>query len=98
LLSYVLWQNLQGDHNYNNLNDLLGDGIFAVDGEKWRNQRKVSSYEFSTRVLRDFSSTIFRENAVKLANLIAKAADSKQIIDIQVSAACQLVKQIFSSG
>ena len=88
MLSYVLWQNLQGDHNYNNLNDLLGDGIFAVDGEKWRNQRKVSSYEFSTRVLRDFSSTIFRENAVKLANFIANAADSEQIIDIQVSAAC----------
>ncbi|KAL2892361.1 hypothetical protein RDABS01_008270 [Bienertia sinuspersici] len=64
-------------------NDLLGDGIFSVDGEKWRNQRKVSSYEFSTRVLRDFSSTIFRKNAVKLANIIADAANSNQVMDIQ---------------
>ncbi|KAK9758032.1 hypothetical protein RND81_01G201900 [Saponaria officinalis] len=73
----------KGDYTYNNLSDLLGDGIFAVDGEKWRNQRKVSSYEFSTRVLRDFSSTIFRENAVKLANVIADAVKSDHIMDIQ---------------
>lgn len=75
---------MQGDYNYANLSDLLGDGIFAVDGEKWRHQRKVSSYEFSTRVLRDYSTMIFRDNAVKLANVIANAANSDQIMDIQV--------------
>ncbi|CAO2824455.1 unnamed protein product [Amaranthus hypochondriacus] len=73
----------KGDYNYANLSDLLGDGIFAVDGEKWRHQRKVSSYEFSTRVLRDYSTMIFRDNAVKLANVIANAANSDQIMDIQ---------------
>nr|TKW06081.1 hypothetical protein SEVIR_7G218250v2 [Setaria viridis] len=39
--------------------DLLGDGIFNVDGAKWRHQRKVASHEFSTRVLRDYSSAVF---------------------------------------
>lgn len=86
-VEYILKTNFdnygKGDYNYKNLSSLLGDGIFAVDGEKWRNQRKVSSHEFSTRVLRDFSSIIFRENAVKLANVIANAANSNQIMDIQ---------------
>ncbi|KMT00143.1 hypothetical protein BVRB_1g019640 [Beta vulgaris subsp. vulgaris] len=86
-VEYILKTNFdnygKGEYNYGNLSDLLGDGIFAVDGEKWRHQRKVSSYEFSTRVLRDFSSKIFRKNVVKLAKIIADAANSNQIMDIQ---------------
>ncbi|KAH9608696.1 hypothetical protein KSS87_006268 [Heliosperma pusillum] len=86
-VEYILKTNFdnfgKGDYTYANVSDLLGDGIFAVDGDKWKNQRKVSSYEFSTRVLRDFSSIIFRENAVKLANIIAVAMKSDQIMDIQ---------------
>lgn len=76
---------LQGWYNYGHLSDLLGDGIFTVDGDKWRDQRKVSSHEFSTRVLRDFSSIIFRKNVVKLADILTRAATSNQTIDIQVS-------------
>ena len=68
-----------------NLKDLLGDGIFTVDGDKWRQQRKVSSHEFSTKVLRDFSSKIFRKNAAKFANIVSEAATANQILDIQVS-------------
>ncbi|XP_021856518.1 cytochrome P450 704C1 isoform X2 [Spinacia oleracea] len=86
-VEYILKTNFEnygkGGYNYDNLSDLLGDGIFAVDGDKWRNQRKVSSYEFSTRILRDFSSKIFQEKAVKLENIIANAAKSNQIMDIQ---------------
>ncbi|EEF32833.1 cytochrome P450, putative, partial [Ricinus communis] len=86
-VEYILKTNFQnygkGEYNYNNLRDLLGDGIFTVDGEKWRQQRKVSSYEFSTRVLRDFSSIIFRENVVKLAGAVSEAAKSNQSMDIQ---------------
>lgn len=77
--------NVQGLHSYRILGDLLGDGIFTVDGEKWRQQRKVSSYEFSTKVLRDFSSIVFQKNVAKLAKIISEAAASNQIMDIQVS-------------
>ncbi|KAL3536921.1 hypothetical protein ACH5RR_000287 [Cinchona calisaya] len=73
----------KGTYNYTILKDLLGDGIFTVDGDKWREQRKISSFEFSTRVLRDFSSVIFKKNVAKLANIISEAANFKQIIDIQ---------------
>lgn len=81
----ILNKILQGWHNYSILKDLLGDGIFTVDGDKWREQRKVSSHEFSTRVLRDFSSVIFRRNVIKLAKIVSEAANTGQIIDIQVS-------------
>ncbi|KAI3923164.1 hypothetical protein MKW92_039576 [Papaver armeniacum] len=44
-VEYILKTNFQnygkGSYNYNNLKDLLGDGIFAVDGDKWRHQRKI---------------------------------------------------------
>ena len=66
------------------MKELLGDGIFTVDGDKWRQQRKVSSHEFSTKVLRDFSSEIFTENAIKLGNIFSDAAESDQIIDLNV--------------
>ncbi|KAM7512061.1 hypothetical protein LguiB_010936 [Lonicera macranthoides] len=86
-VEYILKTNFdnygKGDYNYSILRDLLGDGIFTVDGDKWREQRKVSSYEFSTKVLRDFSSVIFRKNVVKLANILSEAATSNKIIDIQ---------------
>ncbi|RCV35035.1 hypothetical protein SETIT_7G206600v2 [Setaria italica] len=56
------------------LEDLLGDGIFNVDGARWRHQRKVASHEFSTRVLRDYSSGVFRDTAAELAGIVAAAA------------------------
>lgn len=76
---------IQGSFNYDVLSDLLGDGIFAVDGEKWSHQRKISSHEFSTKVLRNYSSAAFRTNAVKLARVISDAARSNEVIEIQVS-------------
>ncbi|XP_057950892.1 cytochrome P450 704C1-like [Malania oleifera] len=72
-----------GWYHYSILTDLLGDGIFTVDGEKWQHQRKVSSNEFSTRLLRDFSSEVFRSNAAKLAHTLSQVAASNEIIDIQ---------------
>nr|CAB3466837.1 unnamed protein product [Digitaria exilis] len=74
----------KGDFNTQIMKDLFGDGIFATDGKKWRHQRKLASHEFSTRVLRDFSSAVFRINAAKLADKISSAADNRTTIDMQV--------------
>ncbi|GAV85292.1 p450 domain-containing protein, partial [Cephalotus follicularis] len=73
----------KGNYNYTLLNDLLGDGIFAVDGDKWRQQRKVSSHEFTRKNLRDFSSVVFQKNVAKLANIVSEAAKTNQSMDIQ---------------
>lgn len=88
----------KGWHNYSILGDLLGDGIFTVDGEKWRQQRKVSSYEFSTRVLRDYASFVFQKNVAKLAKIISEAATSNQIMDIQDLFMKSTLDSIFKVG
>ncbi|XP_022866515.1 cytochrome P450 704C1-like [Olea europaea var. sylvestris] len=87
IVEYVLKTNFanygKGWYHHNILKDLLGDGIFTVDGERWRHQRKMSSYEFSTRNLKDFSSGVFKTNAAKLAGIVSEAIASNQIIEIQ---------------
>ncbi|KAI5411905.1 hypothetical protein KIW84_056828 [Lathyrus oleraceus] len=86
-VEYILKTNFdnygKGLYNYLDLKDLLGDGISTVDGEKWREQRKISSHEFSTKMLRDFSTLIFRKNAAKLANIVSEAAMSNTKLEIQ---------------
>ncbi|KAI3471079.1 hypothetical protein Pfo_027742 [Paulownia fortunei] len=73
----------KGSFHHDILEGLLGDGIFTVDGERWRHQRKMSSYEFSTRNLREFSSGVFKTNAAKLARIVSTSVASNQIIEIQ---------------
>ncbi|KAH0766259.1 hypothetical protein KY285_002130 [Solanum tuberosum] len=86
-VEYILKTNFEnygkGGYNYYILKDLLGDGIFTVDADKWREQRKLSSHDFSTRVLRDFSSVVFRKNAAKFAHILTEAVKSNKIVDIQ---------------
>eukprot|EP01018_Ginkgo_biloba_P016140 Gb_31694 [translate_table: standard] len=73
----------KGPCNYDIMKDLLGDGIFSVDGDKWRQQRKLASLEFSAKVLRDFSSVEFRNSAIKLANVLLEVGRKKQTVEMQ---------------
>jgi cytochrome P450 len=84
-LMVQLWCNVvQGVYNSEIMRELFGDGIFAVDGDKWRHQRKLASYEFSTKVLRDFSTAIFQATAAKLVSKISTETAAKQMINLQV--------------
>ncbi|XP_050237704.1 cytochrome P450 704C1 [Mercurialis annua] len=73
----------KGKYNQSIITDLFGEGIFAVDGEKWRKQRKLSSFEFSTRVLRDFSCSVFRNNGAKLVKVVSKIVVADRAFDMQ---------------
>lgn len=75
----------KGERNQDISTDLFGQGIFIVDGEKWRQQRKLASFEFSTRVLRDFSCSVFKRNAAKLVRAVSKLSDAGLAFDMQVS-------------
>ncbi|OMP00539.1 Cytochrome P450 [Corchorus olitorius] len=74
---------LKGKYREEIVADLWGQGIFAVDGERWRHQRKLAVSEFSTRVLRDFSCSVFRKNAVILVRDVSELAASGQVIPLQ---------------
>nr|CAD1830198.1 unnamed protein product [Ananas comosus var. bracteatus] len=87
-----------GEYNYCIIKDLLGDGIFAVNGDKWLHQRKLASHEFSTKVLRSFSSVAFRKNAAKLAKKISAAAAGSTVIDLQDLLMKSMLDSIFKVG
>ncbi|XP_044505318.1 cytochrome P450 704C1-like [Mangifera indica] len=87
VVEYILKTNFpnygKGSYAYSIFKDLLGDGIFAVDGDKWKHQRKVASYEFSTKNLRDFSGGVFKATAVKLARIVSGFSASDKSVDMQ---------------
>jgi len=86
----------KGTFNYENMADLFGDGIFAVDGDKWRQQRKIASYDFSTRALRDFSGAVFKRNAARLAGIVSGNAASGQPMEFQGLALRATMDSIFT--
>lgn len=73
----------KGDANKSRLEDFLGQGIFMVDGNAWRRHRKIASTEFSTRKLREHSNSVFREDAVKLANVLKQAMTADKPVEFQ---------------
>ncbi|CAA7050729.1 unnamed protein product [Microthlaspi erraticum] len=88
----------KGHNSRQNLGDLLGHGIFAVDGEKWKQQRKLASFEFSARVLRDFSCSVFRRNASKLVGFVTEFALSGKAFDAQDMLMRYTLDSIFKVG
>ncbi|XP_031127141.1 cytochrome P450 704C1-like [Ipomoea triloba] len=88
----------KGECNQDVFRDLFGTGIFAVDGDKWRQQRKVASFEFSTRVLRDFSCTVFRRNAIKLVRKVEEYSQANQVFDMQDLLMRSSLESIFKVG
>eukprot|EP00644_Phytophthora_capsici_P002765 jgi/Phyca11/124947/e_gw1.55.146.1 len=64
------------------LRELLGEGIFAVDHEKWYRQRKTASNLFSMRALRDSMTSIIQRHLVVLERIFHRAAETKDSIDM----------------
>ena len=82
-VKYVLQDNFEnyekGDFFRVIFGDLLGEGIFAVDGKAWKHHRKVMSTMFSRNLLR-FSATVTRQKLQQvLSNMETKiSSQSKQ--------------------
>lgn len=73
----------KGLSNCTPMRELFGVGIFATDGEMWKEQRRTASYEFSSATLRDFSTVVFRDYACKLVSLLAQFASTGAAFDLQ---------------
>lgn len=64
------------------LQDLLGEGIFAVDGGKWVHQRKTASNLFSLRSLRDSMTESIQKHALVLNKIFQRTSQSHESIDL----------------
>ncbi|MCO5613015.1 hypothetical protein L7F22_067288 [Adiantum nelumboides] len=89
---------LQGKLIHERFVDVMGDGIFNVDGEKWVRQRKVAVLEFSSSKLRDHSINAFRTKALKLIHVLSFAARSSQVVDLQDLFMCLTLDSICEVG
>ncbi|KAJ6965495.1 cytochrome P450 94B3 [Populus alba x Populus x berolinensis] len=66
------------------LGDFLGYGIFNVDGELWRAQRKFASHEFSAKSLREFFMITLEEEVEKgLLPILESLAVTAEVVDLQ---------------
>ncbi|KAL5860686.1 hypothetical protein ACOSQ4_001982 [Xanthoceras sorbifolium] len=66
------------------LGDFLGYGIFNVDGELWRTQRKLASHEFTANSMREFvMSTMKDEVENRLLPVLESLAKTSQVVDLQ---------------
>ncbi|KAJ6836710.1 uncharacterized protein M6B38_325015 [Iris pallida] len=64
--------------------ELLGDGIFNSDGEKWKLQRKTAALEFTTRTLRQaMSRWVSRSIYSRLLPLLESARAEGSSVDLQ---------------
>ncbi|GLJ18902.1 hypothetical protein SUGI_0337750 [Cryptomeria japonica] len=79
------FENYPKGHTFNEiLHDLLGNGIFNADGEPWRMQRKIASYEFNTKSLRNFIvDCVQAETTDRLLPLLEQACQSGSVLDFQ---------------
>ncbi|RLN47455.1 hypothetical protein BBJ28_00013552 [Nothophytophthora sp. Chile5] len=65
-----------------NLHDLLGDGIFAVDGDKWVHQRKTASNLFTMRALRESMTSTIQRHTVVLNGILGRASVNHETLDL----------------
>ncbi|KAG7378407.1 hypothetical protein PHYPSEUDO_010132 [Phytophthora pseudosyringae] len=72
----------KGEYVHGVLCDLMGDGIFAVDGHKWMQQRKTASNLFSMRELRESMATVVQENVSTLNEILQRAMDKGASVDL----------------
>ncbi|KAI3668054.1 hypothetical protein L6452_43129 [Arctium lappa] len=74
----------KGDIFRSTLFDVLGNGIFNVDGDDWKFQRQLSSHEFNTKSLRHFVEHVVDvELNDRLIPILAAAAANDSVLDLQ---------------
>ncbi|XP_047321359.1 cytochrome P450 94A1-like [Impatiens glandulifera] len=66
------------------LDELLGDGIFNVDGDLWSSQRKIASHEFNTKSLKYFvANSVTSQISSRLIPRLTAASSDGEAVDLQ---------------
>jgi len=64
--------------------EMMGGGIFAVDGDKWKTHRKIAANLFTGRNINVIFSKTFAEHAILLEQTLLKFAEEGKSFDIQL--------------
>ncbi|KAJ3076549.1 hypothetical protein HDU98_002541 [Podochytrium sp. JEL0797] len=72
-----------GPKAQNMLRDFLGHGIFNVDGQEWKSQRKLASTIFNVRNFKDFVEDVFSGEMELLSQVIREHIGSEREFDLQ---------------
>ncbi|KAL3701410.1 hypothetical protein R1sor_019432 [Riccia sorocarpa] len=75
---------LKGEHFHVISHELLRNGIFNAEGDVWIRQRKTASYEFASKVLRDYGCDNFKAHAVSLCRILDQASKDERLVDMMV--------------
>ncbi|KAL3691652.1 hypothetical protein R1sor_005303 [Riccia sorocarpa] len=62
--------------------DTFGSGIFNTDGDLWKRQRKIASYEFASKVLRDYGCDNSKAHAVNLCRILDQASKDERPVEM----------------
>ncbi|XP_004505709.1 cytochrome P450 86B1 [Cicer arietinum] len=74
----------KGTYFRNTVQDLLGDGIFNADDEKWQKQRKTASIEFhSTKFRKLTTESLFELVHKRLLLVLQESVENSVSIDLQ---------------
>lgn len=75
ILKTQFWSFEKGADLHEMLFEMVGDGIFAVDGEAWTMQRKTASHLFTHRELRDTMAAVIQDHTATLCRVLDRFAD-----------------------
>ena len=73
----------KGDLFRDKFTEMLGDGIFNVDGSKWYSHRKIASNIFKRVELEGFMTKVFVEHGRVLCSMLDRYASSGEEFDLQ---------------
>jgi fatty acid omega-hydroxylase len=71
----------KGPRFYTSLLELLGNGIFNVDGKEWLHQRKTASKMFTAHLFKEHIWAVVRRNARTLRNIL-DSVKPDEVVDV----------------
>lgn len=74
---------VKGEQFHDQMRDVLGDGIFTSDGDRWKMQRKVASRIFTISSFKAIITQTIREDCALVEKLIESYAKEGTVFNLQ---------------
>ncbi|OWZ22639.1 hypothetical protein PHMEG_0002617 [Phytophthora megakarya] len=78
----------KGLHQKENIKDLLGNGIFAVDGVKWAHQRDIARGLFRMHELRECMTDAITRHTIALHDVLKQVCIQNRSVDLHKLLSC----------